>query len=144
MNSIARFLTRGDLGPLKIGMPDAESASILGVPNKIGKGIAGSRLQAFGRRSLQITHKDERLILIAVYFESAETVDWPRKLGVEMPFSKTTTMEQFREYLDEHGIPWQPGILPNSDGQMSLRVGENVTACFEDGLLRSLQAKAVS
>ena len=136
------FLTIGQLGKLQIGMPSNAVAPYLGAPDWIGKGLGGSRLEAFCNRSLQIGHYDGRIILLGIYFDHSSRIPptLPLPLGVTVPFQGQTTIDEFKAFLGEHRIHCRTCNASGDECMTNLKVGINVTACFEQRLLRSLQA----
>jgi len=137
-----RFLLTGDLGELKVGTPISKAFYCLGKPESTGVGTGHWRIEAYSGRTLQISHLSGIIGLIGIYFTPnvAEPPLLPAVLQCEVPFSAFTTRDKFTAYLDLNKIHWTCDLrLP---GVTNLRVGENVTANFEEGLLRSLLSSA--
>ncbi len=135
---IRDFLMSGRLRDVKLGMPISNALNILGEPNAVGKGLRGWTIESYSGGCLQIAHSKGVVGLIGIYFDPDKVGSpiLPTALECEIPFSSRTTLCEFRNYLDEHSIAYEPDTRLRD--AVALKVGAGIVANFEDDQLRSL------
>ena len=132
------FLLTGNLGDIGVGMPIADALSLLGRPERTGKGLRGWTIESYAGGCFQLGHYEGVLGLIGIYFasERIEPPELPRATKCVVPFSASTSVEQFKAYLDANQIPWMPDL--RLEDATALKVCTSVYASFDDDRLCSV------
>lgn len=142
MPSMLTFLQTGRLGPVSVDKPISTVFDLLGDPPVTGVRLTRPwQMAVYAGHALQISYIGQSIGLIGLYFLHPKRVPkLPACLGVDVPFTGSTTSAQLIEFLDRNNVPWiRDERLPGSEG---LLLAKSVHVVFEEGRLRSVLAKA--
>jgi hypothetical protein len=132
------FLLTGGFGQLKVGMKMTDAVSFLGKPERSGQGLRGWTIESYCGGAFQLSHYGGVVGLIGVYFDpkTSRSPLLPASISSEVPFTGSTTTEEFKAYLDANGIPWKMDTRLRE--ATALKVGKRTFASFDENCLCSL------
>ncbi|HSI82953.1 MAG TPA: hypothetical protein VK970_04160 [Candidatus Methylacidiphilales bacterium] len=146
------FLQNGNLHTLRVGMTLEETLTLLGKPEDVGciKKKDNSGILAYSDYCLQISYQQGVVSYIAIEFVRYN--DHPPALpaviaqSVTIPFTHSTTPDEFIAYLTQHHISWirQTEYAAEAD-DMVIRIltakDKRITIHFQDGQLDSMYSQ---
>ena len=135
--TLSQFIRSGGvLGDVSINSPVDRVRSLANVDD-LGRGSAKTDIYRFARGFLEVTVKDGKVRLIALYFDRGDTQRGAAELGIaiDAPDTAFQSQEGLENWLTELGESLDKTFAPDI-----VKVGENISASLVEGKLVSLQA----
>lgn len=129
--TLKEFLHEGTLGSIAFGVTMHDIKQILGNPDAISDPKSSRQIWKYGK--LQVSFDANTLDFIGLYFRSQE--DLPKQLQIEgyVP-TQLTGLAEFRQYLNQEGIPFNISAVLTFGTQLCLVVGLGIDVVFDINL----------
>ena len=141
------FFLTAQLGSLKMGMHATDVHALLGSPEDVGvRPFKGWTIEAYANCHLQLFYEEGIIGVIAVYFKSKNNPPALSEiLDCAVPFSGSTTLQEFKMYLKDHDIPYKVDTrMPIDPSIIRLIIGIGIAAVFDDDLLQDIMVSESS
>jgi hypothetical protein len=120
-----------------MGASENEITDKLGQAQNRGKGIGGATLLAYRNKTIQLSFRDDRLFILAIYFRrQTEQSSWPQCLEALAAFSYETKSIEVEKWLNQCGIHWRRISV---DGEEIIEAQAGTQFRLELGHLASIQ-----
>lgn len=133
---LAALVRSASLGPLCVGKAVGEVEAVLGAPEETSQIARGLEIRSYAKRVLQLTYRDDRLALLAVYlpFPSGSIVVGPLRIVDDLPGEPASGIAAYRAW-----VGGEAQVLSDERDGGVVRAANGVSAVFEERGLVSLQ-----
>jgi len=126
---------------LGIGANRDQIITALGEPQDAGAGLRGFTLLAYRERTIQCTFRADGLFLLAFYFRTPGSEEWPECLAALADFSSETKPGEVEGWLGRRDIPVRRMSVCD---EVVIEAPDGVRFYFESGQLSSIQIISVA